>query len=272
EALVGHPPFGGTTADILVSKRSRDPRSLRQGLPDDLCDLCMDLLQRDPAARPSGLGIARCVGLSSSIGASPRHVLGGTFVGREAEARALHQAFDAMKAGRTVVAHLHGPSGFGKTALVRRFAADVSLSEEVVLLEGRCFERESVPFKALDDLVDALGRYLGRLDPIEAAGFMPRDAQALVRLFPSLGRLEFLSSVRGRPPTADLYELRRRAFDAFRELLARLSDTRPVVLVLDDAHWGDRDSAELMKNLLAPPDVPPLLLVACYRDSFDEND
>lgn len=275
EALVGHPPFGGTTADILASKRSRaprDPRAFCLELPADLCELCMDLLQRDPGARPSGLNIARRVGLSNSVGASPRHVLAGTFVGREGEVRALHQAFDALRAGRTVVAHVHGPSGFGKTALVRRFAADLSPSKEVVVLEGRCFERESVPFKALDDLVDALGRYLGQLNPVEAAGFMPRDAQALIRLFPSLGRLEFLSSVRGRPPSADLYELRRRAFDAFREILARLSDTRLVVLVLDDAHWGDRDSAELVRNLLAPPDVPPLLLVAVYRDSVEEND
>jgi tetratricopeptide (TPR) repeat protein len=274
EVLVGRPPFGGTAANVLSSKRSReprDPRSLAGGLPNDLCDLCMELLRRDPAERPTGPAIARRVGLSASTAASPRHVLDGTFVGRERESRALHDAFEQMRRGRTVVAHVVGRSGLGKTALVRRFAADLALSDEIVLLEGRCFERELVPFKALDELVDALGRYLGRLKPIEAAGFMPRDAQALIRLFPSLGRLEFLGSVRGRTPSADLYELRRQAFGAFREILARLSDTRPVVLILDDVHWGDRDSADLIRNLLAPPDVPPLLLVACYRSGAEES-
>lgn len=274
EVLVGRPPFGGTSANVLASKRSReprDPRALCPGLPADLCDLCMDLLRRDPAERPSGPAIARRVGLSASTAASPRHVLEGTFVGRERESQALRTAFEEMRRGRTVVAHVVGRSGIGKTALVRRFAANLSLSDEVVLLEGRCFERESVPFKALDELVDALGRYLGRLKPIEAAGFMPRDAQSLIRLFPSLGRLEFLNSVRGRAPSTDPYELRRQAFGAFREILARLSDTRPVVLILDDVHWGDRDSADLVRNLLAPPDVPPLLLVACYRSGAEES-
>jgi serine/threonine protein kinase len=161
EALVGHPPFAGTAADILAAKRSRDvrdPRLERPELPEDLCALALELLRRDPTARPHGVAIARHVGLSPSVGPRRKHVLGGPFVGRARELDALRGAFELARGGRTVVAHVQGSSGSGKTTVVRRFVAELTTQhDDVVVLEGRCFERESVPFKALDDLVDALG-------------------------------------------------------------------------------------------------------------------
>ncbi len=276
EAMTGHLPFSGTVTDMIAARASRDPldpRALKNGLPEDLCDLCMRLLSRDPGKRPSGIEIARALGLDPAAFATSRQVLAGAFVGRNREAESLRKAFALSRAGKTVVAHVHGPSGHGKTTLIRRFLADLALHHEVVVLEGRCYERESMPFKAVDDLVDALGRYLRGLRPVEAAGFMPRDARALVRLFPALGRLELAADLQGRAPSSDPLELRRRAFAALREMLARISDARPVVLFLDDVHWGDSDSAALVRNLLAPPDVPPLLLIACYRgDAPEVND
>lgn len=276
EALTGQLPFGGSTADMLTARLNRSPRhpsSIRQDLPQDLSDLAMALLDRNPTARPNGFQIAQRVGLDPKLAGSPRHVLGGTFVGRAEQLRALREAFEAARSGKTVVAQVHGPSGYGKTTLVRRFLSSLSLEREVVVLEGRCHERESVPFKAVDDLVDALGRYLKTLPAVEAAALLPRDSRALVRLFPALGRLEFMTSLPGRAAAKDPHELRRRAFRALRDILARITDARPVVLFIDDVHWGDADSAQLVRNLLAPPDVPPMLLIAGYRgDSAESNE
>jgi hypothetical protein len=276
EGLTGELPFMGTPTDMIQARQTRpprDPRHLVSGLPDDLCELAMQLLSREPIERPSGFAIGTRVGLQPSLAASPQHVSGGSFVGRENELIALHMAFEETRQGKTVVAHVHGRSGFGKTTVIQRFVSDLALQHDVVVLEGRCYERESVPFKALDDLVDALGRYLARLRPVEAAGLMPRDARSLIRIFPSLGRLGIMSELPGRAASGDVHELRRRAFSALREMIAGISDTKTLVLVIDDVHWGDRDSADLIRNLLAPPDVPPALLVAGYRnESVEGND
>src|SRR5207237_5619092 len=108
--------------------------------------------------------------------------------------------------------------------LVQRFLENLVEREEVVVLAGRCYERESVPYKALDSLVDALSRYLGRLPWDEAVEVIPQEVTALARLFPVLRRVATRGE--GQPAALDSpdpQELRRRAFRALRELLARLA-------------------------------------------------
>jgi hypothetical protein len=271
EALAGGPAFTGTAVEILAARAARDPADPRTrvaGLPDDLCDLAMALLARDPALRPSGEEVARRLGLDEATAAptAPATQPGPTLVGRERELAALEQAATAARGGSAVVAHVHGSSGLGKTALLRAFLGRAAADRSAVILDGRCYDRESVPYKAIDEVVDALGRFLQRLPALEAAGLMPRDGRALLRLFPTLGRLDFIASLPGREPTADPQELRRRAFGALRELLARLCDTARVIIAIDDVQWGDVDSAALLAALVAPPNPPPVLLVITSRE------
>lgn len=275
EALTGRLPFMGTRADMLwarVRRDARPPESLAPHMPQDLCQLCRELLARDSFERPSGFQIAARVGVRPSVAASPHHVTGGAFVGRSRELERLTDCFRQVHKGRTVIAQVVGESGYGKTAMVHRFVNQLSLADEATVLQGKCFEQESVPFKAWDDLLDALSRHLGRISDVQAAALMPRDVHALVQVFPTLGRLPFIRDVRGRPASPDVQELRRRAFGALRELFARMSDLRPLVLAVDDVHWADTDSAELLQQLLAAPEVPPLLLIASYRPTAEPND
>ena len=111
---------------------------------------------------------------------------GCTLVGRQRHRDALQSALADMRQGRTVAVYLHGSSGAGKTALLRSFLDEQIERGDAVVLAGRCYERESVPYKALDSLIDSLGRYLGRLSRAEVAALLPRDVGSLARSLPLL--------------------------------------------------------------------------------------
>ena len=92
-----------------------------------------------------------------------------------------------------------GPSGIGKSALVRRFLGELVRRDEVVVLAGRCYENESVPYKALDGVVDDLSRYLGSIPLEHALGLLPPDVSALTRVFPVLLQVDAVAGACRRP-------------------------------------------------------------------------
>ena len=91
--------------------------------------------------------------------------------------------------GRAASVYLHGPSGIGKSALVRRFLDQLSVSGDVVILRGRCYEQETVPYKALDEVIDGLSGYLASLPGPEAEALLPvRFVPLVTGALPVLGQ------------------------------------------------------------------------------------
>jgi len=269
-ALTDRLPFEGNEKEVLHEKQVSEPpepRRVAHGVPDDLNQLCVDLLRRLPERRPPGPTVLAQVGGALSVAPALSSLPAETvFVGRRHQLAQLGQALAQVKQGQAVAVLVHGPSGMGKTALVRHFLDRISEREPAVVLEGRCFQSESVPYKAIDHLIDALSTHLFGEDQAEVASLLPRDVQALARLFPVLRRVPAVAEPPLRSFTMpDPQELRRRAFQALRELLARLGQKYPLVVSIDDLQWGDADSAALLSRVLRPPDPPPLLLLACYR-------
>jgi hypothetical protein len=184
----------------------------------------------------------------------------------------LFSALARSRQGQTVIALLHGKSGIGKSALATHFLTDLARRPQAVVLTGRCYEQELVPYKVLDSLVDSLSRYLSQQPMATAAELIPRDINALVQVFPVLARAAVVTHAQGRRLEGiDQRELRRRAFGALRELLVRLGDRAELVLFTDDLQWGDAESAMLIKDVLRPPDGPRLLFICAYRSEHIER-
>lgn len=278
EILTGEVPFHGTYVDVINQKRSADvppPSTVVSGIPEDIDTLCRDLLRLDPRERPAGDEILRRLALSTPVADSRKPAPSMPFIGRDRHLRALREAFDTSAGGTQTTVCVHGVSGTGKTSLIRAFLERLRDEvPELLVLTGRCYQRESVPYKGADSLVDALHRYLSRLMPHELDALLPRDLAAVEQLFPVLSDVADIVRSRRRgsmSAASDPLELRRRAIAAIRELFLRLSDRTALVLAIDDLQWGDVDSAELMKDILRSPDAPALLFIAAYRSGEAET-
>jgi hypothetical protein len=286
QVLAGALPFDGLSHEVLARKQSEDPPPPNDGapaggplLPEALPALCMDLLARNPSRRPVGAAFLERLRAAvtpeddapaPASGIPAAAVATAGFVGRDPHLAALGDALSAVRSGKTVVALVPGRSGMGKSALVRAFVDRVRRDDPgAVVLEGRCYEREDVPYKALDSLADALCRHLQRLPTVARAEILPRDFPLLAKLFPVFLQVEGATAKKVRG-VADVVQERQRAFRALRELLQRMGDRSPLVLCIDDLQWGDVDSEPLLLSALRGPDAPVLLFVAAYRSEDGE--
>ncbi|MEP7122990.1 MAG: AAA family ATPase [Byssovorax sp.] len=293
-ALTGSFPFQPSPQVRPSSRRRAEPlppSAIAANVPPALESLCVDLLRDDPAARPRGVDVLRRLGVRGEPGPLLHRAHEAWFVGRRAELATLDAAFASATAGAARVVLIEGESGMGKSALMRRFLERLPAS--ALTLRGRCYERESVPYKAVDQLVDELGVHLSRLDAADVEALLPPDAEQLEQVFPVLrlaivGRLPvFVRTSQAPPPSivspidpalapapsrpsASIASLdpiggRARVFAALRELLRRLAARAPLVLAIDDLQWADADSLALLFEVLRPPSAPALLLVATLR-------
>jgi hypothetical protein len=270
EALTGNVPHTGHALEILITKQQREPRPVLEAAPNapvDLAELCTALLAIDPAARPSGRDIARRVGLTDEparITPVPRSN-SDVFIGRERETSELRGSFVRAK-DQAVVQLIVGESGIGKSELVAHFTHSIEEEEPTALiLNGRCYERESVPYKAFDGVADGLAQYLAGLPKPELAALLPETPHLLVRLFPVFMRIDGVGDAPVSLQAVEPQEQRRRAFRALRELLSAIAKHRRIVIAIDDLQWADADSFLLLRELLRQADAPHILVLATAR-------
>ncbi len=276
EVLAGRVPFHGDYAAIIKAKLSEMPLSpgtLAAEIPEDLAQLSMDLLRRVPEERPTGRDILRRVGGEPVAATGPglHYATQTLLVGRERHIEQLRSFFLSAEGGKPTLAFVHGPSGFGKTALIDAFLEELSDEKRALVLRGRCYEQESVPYKGFDSLVDSLVRHLEALPEEERESVLPRNREALAQLFPVMQRVTMVDAVQPDLRQPDRLELRRMAFDALWELFQRLASRTPLVLFIDDLHWGDRDSAFLLSEILRSTGRLPLLIVCSYRSEYAQT-
>ncbi|HEY6876500.1 MAG TPA: AAA family ATPase, partial [Polyangiales bacterium] len=274
QALTGLLPVSPrlSLAKALAAKQrgvAIHPRSLNAETPQDLADLAVALLDPDANKRPQQAEVIARLGGTRRLASLPTGP--ALLVGRSVQRAALQAAFTRAWSGRPTVALVRGRAGMGKSTLVKQFLDELRAQHDPVVLAGRCHEREEVPYKAFDPVLDALGGHLMQLGDAQVQGLMPEHIASLARLFPSLRRVPIIASLTGRGEVLDPIELKRNAFSAFRQLCASLAALRPLVLYLDDLQWGDLDSLPLLEELLRPPLAPSLLLIGSFRSEDAEQ-
>ena len=172
-------------------------------------------------------------------------------VGREAPLKALMDRLDRTVNGSGTVLLLGGSAGVGKSRLVRDFKQEAA-SRGVRTVEGRCSAAESsVPYAPF---MDALRFRIARGEGQAVASVLGPLREVLAPIFPQLpGTTEHIDATPDRP------------FELIYSVLARLAGEDPMVLVLEDVHWADQTSLELLQRIAHRASSLKLLLVATYR-------
>ena len=182
-------------------------------------------------------------------------------IGRSHELGVIADAYQraAKGSGREVLL-VAGEAGLGKSALVAE-AARAAFEDGACVLFGHCEEDLATPYQLFSE---ALGHFAAHASYEQLMAHLAGGSAELVRLIPSLTvRIPDLEPSRAMDADSERFLL----FSAVVQVLASLSSTSPVVLVLDDLQWADRASLLLLRHL-AGSDLPlNLLIVGTYRDS-----
>jgi class 3 adenylate cyclase len=185
-----------------------------------------------------------------------------TLIGRDEQLFVLEDALLAAHGGESRSVALGGEAGMGKTRLARVLA---QRSERLGwdVLWGACSEAElALPYLPV---VEALGNYLSRNDPQEIAQSLGPAARELAQLFPQLGPAS--GDPIGEPMQAKL-----RLFEAVVALVSRAARETGVLLVVEDVHWADSATRELLDHLVRRLTKTRSLLLMTYRsDELDRR-
>ena len=271
QALTGQMPFVTQNAMEMMEKMMKEepvPASeVVAGVPRDLCDLAANLLRRNADDRAGDIEILQRLGVTAfdpirGVRMRDRNV---DLIGRGDEMRKIFHTLTSLEPGRPQLLFLPGSPGAGKTALVDGLLNRVRAETDSLILGGRCHAWESVPLNAVDALVDSLARVIRRERPAAVDEVMSR-AVAVTRLFPGLvydavfapGEETIVVPVSGE-------KLLKRAASELAAILFATAGDRPIVMMLDDAQWGDYQSAIFLQRVIAAVTTQRLILLIAFR-------
>jgi DNA-binding winged helix-turn-helix (wHTH) protein/predicted ATPase len=183
-----------------------------------------------------------------------------SFVGREAELRQLHQWLGKALDGERQTVFVTGEPGIGKTTIVEAFLSQLAIEDKIWIGRGQCIEHYGAG-EAYMPVLEALGRLSRASEGEHLIDVLNRYAPTWLVQLPALLN------------TADFEQLQRKVQGTTRERMLRemaeaveaLTAERPLILCLEDLHWSDVSTLELLSILARRQEPARLLVLGTYR-------
>ena len=268
ELAAGRHPFDASSdmavLSAIILRDTVAPSRINSRVPAVFDGLVMRMLSKNPAERPTALEVDEILDSIVALQTASRHTSTAVatrsgVIGREAELEVLAEGFDAAKAGHASLICVSGEPGIGKTTLIEAFLRGLSGSQAHSVALGRCSERlagAEAYLPLLDAIDDLLHDDLGQ----SCVGTFQKLAPTWAQMLSGISA----SDSAGDPSPAQSQERMKRELAAF---LEKVCASQPLVLLIEDIHWADISTIDVLGYVLTRLRDSRLLAVTTYRPS-----
>jgi hypothetical protein len=271
EMAAGRRPFvASTSAGVMAAILSEQPVPLARvnpAVPYVLDELVQRMLAKEPERRPSARDVddalAELQGRDSAAGPPPAVAAARKTVGREYERAALRGAFGRAVEGSSLVVAVTGEPGIGKSSLTEDFLAELAASaDRPIIARGRCSERLAGA-EAYLPMLEALEHLLRRGSSLSIDGVMKAVAPTWYMLVATRSEHPSIEKLMSDAPAASQERMKRELGALFEDL----SRARPLVIFLDDLHWADVSTIDMLNYLAGRFAGMRVLVLVTFRPS-----
>jgi predicted ATPase len=272
EMLTARRPFVADSTfamlQAIVTEHPTPPSRLNPGVPPALDVLVLAMLAKEPTARPTAAAIEADLKVAASASATttmPALPLPRSFVvGRESDGAKLAVLLDRVTTGHGLVAAVIGEPGIGKTSVVDEVVARWERGPlRPIVARGKCSERLAGT-EAYLPILEILDHLLRRGGQTTFVDMMRQVAPTwYVHVVPLSTGSTTAEKIREDIKTISQERMKRELAAYFQDI----SQVRPLVLVLEDVHWADASTVDVLNYLAGRFDAIRVLIVVTYRPS-----
>lgn len=241
----------------ILSRQVIRPSRLNPSIPPWLESLLIRMLEKDPQSRCAAADIVQAFNEkelehASTVPSPPKAFR--RIAGRRKELAELNAALQGAAHGQSMMLCISGEAGQGKTTLIDEFLQDVSSRSKALVAVGRCSER-----------LAGAGAYLPVLEMLEGlmAGVDRESTAAVIKSIAPTWYRQLVSTADATSPSPSQERLKRE----FLVLLQELSVRQPLLVFLDDVHWADVSTTDLLLYIGRQMDQLRLLLLTTFRSA-----
>ena len=276
EMLAGRLPFAGDSSLVILNAILHEQPvplgRIKAELPPAFNSIVMSMLEKDRSVRPSAVEVDEALEkiLGAGLATPVALVASRRTVGRDAERRALVDAFQGTVSGRGRIATITGEPGIGKTSLVEEVLAEIAVGpHRPVIVRGRCSERLAggEAYLPILEVLDSLLHGHSMLYGQTGGRYTDMMKSLAPTWFVHVGMLSMESTSAQQLKEDTKIASPERMKRELAALFESISRTRPLVLFLDDLHWADISTVDVLNYLAQRFADLRIFVMATYRSS-----